>query len=130
MKKGLVWALIVLLLALTVSGCGGGSPSDALQGFLTAVDDNNYDQAKSYLTGAALARFNTEYFDGGVDYFHEKGGINEIEILDEYVYEDVAEVDFMVTYHSGFTEVASAMVIKEDGKWKLPEFGLSTPTPS
>jgi hypothetical protein len=122
MNRILVILVAVSLLALLTVGCGESSPSGTLKSFLKAVDDDDYSKARSCMTSEAAEELTPGLFNEAVAMCDEEEGIKQVSIIDEEITGDTAEVQFEIEFNSGFTDEATAYLVKDNGKWKLPEF--------
>jgi hypothetical protein len=120
-----------LLAFLTIScgGNGGNPPSDTINNFYRAIEDEQYSEAKNYLTASALEEFTSDMFDLGVRGMNAAGGLKDIHIIDtEYheneagEYTEWAEVNYRVTFNNGSYDEAAHTLVVEDGKWKIADF--------
>ncbi|PIP49076.1 MAG: hypothetical protein COX14_01210 [Chloroflexi bacterium CG23_combo_of_CG06-09_8_20_14_all_45_10] len=124
MKKGVALIAVLVLLSLLVSGCGGGSPSDAVKAFYKAGNEGNYAKAKSYLsihTQMAMEMWplGMPSFEEQMDAATKEGTIARIDIKGGEEYGYMAILYLTLHYRDGSQEKDTVQLKKEDGKWKI-----------
>ncbi len=135
MKKNLLFAFAIVLVASLMVSCGGGgggaagnSPSKSVENLFDNLKSENYDKAASafYLEeDASLSDSESQKIKALLmaanEEYEKKGGIKDIEILEENVSEDgtSGKVKFKVIYGNGDEDNENYNVKKIDGDWKL-----------
>ena len=121
-RLSIVLLVVIGLFAVLAAGCGSNTPSGTVTKFFKAIDDGDYSKAKSYLTSSALEEFTPSLFDIVVEMMEGEEGLKQINIIEEEIRDDSAEVHFEIEFRNGSTDDATAYLIKENGNWKFPRF--------
>jgi len=116
-------ALFIIFIFMGILGCGS-SPSGTVKDFYKYVEKGEVNKASDLISkpgkelmnqlgGANNALIHTN------EVISKKGGIKNIEILNEDTKGDISNIKFQITYGNGSTTIDSQKLIKEDGKWKI-----------
>lgn len=118
-KKGLLWVAGALMLM----ACGGSGPKDALQKYLDAMQDKDYD---TFVDGM---NFRNEPSKEEKQAFalmlsekaNEKEGLKKFNVVsDSMLIEDsLAIVTYEVIYDDGRKDIEKQRMVKKDGKWLM-----------
>ena len=119
-RLSIILAIVIGLFAVLAAGCGSNSPSGTVKSLFKAIDNDDYSKAKSYLTSSALEEFTPGLFDLVVETMEEEGGLKQINIIEEEINDEFAEVHFEIEFKNGDTDNGTVYLIKENGKWKIP----------
>lgn len=134
MKKNLFYVIAIVLVSSLMVSCGGGggaagdSPSKAVEKLFDNLKSKNYDKAvnafyleeDTKLSDPEIQKIKALLMAANEEY-EKKGGIKNIEIVEENVSEDgtSGKVKFKVIYGNGDDDSESYNVKKIDGNWKL-----------
>lgn len=123
MKKMISFTLLTLF-ALTLIQCGSSSgPGDTVKEFFDAVENNNVKAASNLLAPELKTMLGDKKLEKALSEqskeIKEKGGISDIEILDEKIEENTATLKFKITYANGEVKEDNAKLIKKDDEWKI-----------
>lgn len=130
--NGTIWLLTISLLMLLavlafaiLTGFGGpyGSPAEVIKAFYSACNSGNYSVAERLLVPDRLLTSDIAAVDGGLrgicDVETNQGHLQKVEILQQEVRGDVAQVRYMLYYADGSaTEEIQGLVMKH-WVWKI-----------
>lgn len=120
-------SLSLTFVALLITSCGivSKSPAEVVQVAYMAANAGNYSEAGEHLSKETHAAMEGGLgaLAGGMkgiwDEVTRDGTIERIEILEENIRGEGAEVRFRIHYKDGQTEEEDEPLIKEDGKWRI-----------
>ncbi len=124
MKKSILPALIAIIVAVLliplISGCGSRTPEQTVSGFFKAIEDGNYNKAKTFITTRMRneAGDSDEAFDEMAESPGMEMGDNPWADADNLLSEitgDTANV-----WHKDFS-MMKWVLKKEGGKWKIDD---------
>lgn len=132
MKKNGILFVLVLVLTITAISCGSGSsgstPSDAVEKLFKYIKAEDYDNAISMfyfeeneeMSDADMQKIKALLMAENEEY-EKKGGLKDIEIVEESVDDDgtSGDVDFKIIYGNGDEDKRNYDVRKVNGNWKL-----------
>lgn len=115
------------LILLMSASCGldSRSPAEVVESAYMAANAGEYSKANEYLSAEArsAAEGALGALVGGTkgiwDKMTRNGEIDRIEILEEKIRGEGAEVRFKIHFKDGRTKDDDEPLIKEDGKWKI-----------
>jgi len=119
----IVTIIITLLLMPLIAGCASRTPEQTVSGFFTAIGDENYNKAKTFVS----TRMKNE--DGASDADYEAMGESTGMDGEEIPYTDienlVSEMDGenAIVWHKDF-EAMKWVLVKEGGQWKIDDVDL------
>lgn len=113
-------ACVCVIFALA---CAGRSPSSAVKSFYRAIGEGKTDDALGLLSEQTIATIGKDKLRAGLQGATrkalDKGGIKEVQITDEQVANEVANVTVVVTYGNGTTETEKVKLVKEGAGWRV-----------
>jgi len=126
-KSYLVILLAVALFPLLLNSCSTPTPSETVEDMLQQIGKGNVEKSVDYLaTGEeGLTEEERQKLEGlysqTKSVMDEKGGVKNVEILQEEIAEDgqSAVVSAKITYGDGSSQEMQQKMIMEDGKWKV-----------
>lgn len=121
--------LIVVLVILSFN-CGtrrkgkeAQSPGETVKAVYMAANDGWYSETKKYIYSEVLNSINqnlgTLHLVKQWDIYTRNGKIEKIEILNEIIRGERAEVYFKVYFKDGETKQDQDLLLKEGGQWKI-----------
>lgn len=118
-RAGSVVALLGLLL---LTACGS-SPAGIVERYYASVEAGEIEEALSYMSPQWVGQWGTEKVRSALVQMNrqvaEKGGIDNVEILEETETGEVGTVQVKVTFGNGEEETQGFDLTKIDGEWKL-----------
>ncbi len=115
-------SLVALLLVCTTA-CSGGSPSGTVKEFYARVEAGKLDATLELLSNQARSQVSSDKMKQGLQeatrQIDAKGGIKRIDVIEEKVIGETAEVNVRITFGNGSEETDQSSLIKEDGKWRI-----------
>jgi Domain of unknown function (DUF4878) len=116
--------LLLLTIAASLVGCGlFGSPSKAMKNFYYALEAGRLDDAMKMVSSQTKGSMGEQKLRAVLSdltgKIKERGGIDSIEITNEEVTGQIADVSGTVTYGNGTSEAFTQKLFKEDGEWKV-----------
>lgn len=114
-------AMLVMVGSLALVGCGGsGGPGDTVKDLMTAMEKGDAGKVKELAPGMKM--LGDDKLEGMVEQMKleakKKGGIKDIEIIEEKIDGDKATVKYKVTMGDGTSDGEDEMqLIKDEGKW-------------
>ena len=126
-KKSLL-ALLLMTMSFALVACGKG-PAATLEDAMYAIAEGDQDTAIEIMPPRLRAAFGDDKLKqmlieakSGLD---EKGGIDDIEVLEENVNDQKAEVKMKITYGNGTSDTETTKMIKIDDKWMISDEGMN-----
>ncbi len=131
MRKSGFAMVAALLLTLAVGACHGGlspfsaSPSTVVKGFYTNCNAGDYSKAEDALSSDAqkLLHGDLGAMAGGVkgacDKMTQGGTMTSVEILNETIRGEGADVNSRLHFKNGSTSEDHEPMVKEKGEWKI-----------
>lgn len=120
---GLVGLLAVGGLIALLFSAGGGGPAATAEDFFRAVEEGNVEQARGMMASDMRMLLNDQKLNMAMaqnqNKVQQRGGLQDIEILEETINDQQAFVKLRLVYGDGYTEVQNAKLIQEDGDWKV-----------
>ena len=129
--NGTIWLLTISLLmlvavlafAILTGFVPYGSPAEVIEAFYSACNSSNYPVAERLLLPDRLLTSDIAAVDGGLrgicDEETKQGHLQKVEILQQDVSGEVAQVRYMLYYADGSaTEEIQGLVMKH-GVWKI-----------
>lgn len=110
-----------LALSALLAGCQP-SPQSTVKGFFKDLEGGEINQAADTLSEEASQLYGSKLKMGlqqAPEEIEAIGGIKKIEITDEEINGDLAEVAYVIEFGDGSTESGTMELIKEDGDWKI-----------
>ena len=103
--------------------CAGNSPSSAVKSFYKAIGDGKTDTALSLLSERTVATIGQEKLRAGLQKATrdalDKGGITDVQIIDEQIASEIANVTVVVKYGNGTTDTEKVKLVKDRSGWRL-----------
>lgn len=117
----IVALVLVLAGSFAITSCQKvfESPSDVVRSFFDAIEQGKYAKARSYVHLAVREQFTLEEFDSAREFFARRRGIKRIDIVNESIRGELAEVSYTVHFKDGTSEKGTFFLEKEEGKWKI-----------
>lgn len=121
-----VGGLVVLLVigglaALLLSG--GSSPAKTASDFFWALEQGNVEEAKGMMSGQLRAvlddRKLTMVLAQNRAVAEQRGGLQDIEVVQETINNETALVRLKLVYGDGHTDIQNTKLILEDNDWKI-----------
>jgi hypothetical protein len=124
MRKPRLSIVLLICATLVLSGCGlFSSPSRATKNFYLAVEAGNLEEAIKLVSNKAKSGMGEEKMRAMLGEATRKikqhGGIEQIEITNEEVIGEIADVIGTIKYKDGTVENINQKLAKENGDWKL-----------
>ncbi|MBN1199709.1 MAG: DUF4878 domain-containing protein [Bacteroidales bacterium] len=134
MKKNAILFASLLIMAIGLTSCGGGTvsksdtPSDIVVKVYNLMDSKDYKQASSMFVngdGEQLTEEEKTKLEGliamGNAQNEKKGGLKEVIIIEEKISEDgnSATVKYNILFKDGSDDDEKAKFKKADGKWYM-----------
>lgn len=120
---GLV-ALLVIggIVTLLFSG-GSSSPARTASDFFWALEQGNVDEARGMMSSQLRAVLNDQKLSMVLAQnramAEQRGGLKDIEVVEETINERSALVRLKLVYGDGYTDVQNTKLILEDNEWKI-----------
>jgi Domain of unknown function (DUF4878) len=112
-----------VLIVLSVLACAGNSPGSAAKGFYKAIGDGKTDEALDLLSEKTVSTIGKDKLSAGIQKATraalDKGGMADVEITNEQVANEVANVTVVVKYGNGTAETEKVKLVKEASGWRL-----------
>lgn len=119
--------LLTVFTALSLSACFGGGPADTVEDFYRHVEQGELDDAAELMSKSVVSQVGIDKLKQGLQQatrqVDAKGGIREIEVVEEKVIGEIAEVTVKITYGNGDEVTEKSSLIEEDGRWRLQSSG-------
>ncbi len=120
---GLVALLVIGGLVALLFSSGGGSPAKTATNFFWALEQGNVEEAKGMMSSQLRAVLNdqklTMVLAQNRAMAEQRGGLKDIEVVQETVNEQSALVRLKLIYGDGYTDVQNTKLILEDNEWKI-----------
>jgi len=118
------WALsAALTVAILLAACVGSSPSATVKAFYNAVSKGQTDKAIDLISEQTVNRIGRDKLRLGIQHsaqeMLEKGGVKDLDVTEEKVAGDVAQVTVIIKYGNGSQEVENVKLVKESKGWRL-----------
>jgi len=123
MKKIALFTLLILTV-LMISSCGlfSPGPGKVVEKFYRYVEKGELESAKNLFAkqiqeamgGKLMAGLSEE-----TNHIKDKGGVKDIEIINEEITGESARVTARVSYGNGSDKSDNTKLIKENGAWKI-----------
>jgi len=123
MKNIKTLSIFFFAAALIYIGCGSAStPADVAKGFFKRIEKNDK-SALDLMSSKVVEGIGREKLEKGLEKesekIKEKGGISSIEVIEEKIEEESADLKLKIVYGNGTEKTDKAKLVKEDGKWKI-----------
>ncbi len=122
-RKWFASAGLVLAVSLALVGCGGPKPGATVKAWTSAMNSGEYSKVEQFLSKSVVAQSKeaggTDAIKMMADMLTKNGQMTSIDITEEKVEGDTANVKFTVHYKDGTTEPGDVKLVKEDGGWKI-----------
>lgn len=120
MKK-LTLVLFIVVISLLTACSGGEGPSEAVESFYDAANDFEYSTAEKWVAEEVYnyVESSGNSLTEGIDGFTRGGNVESMDILDETVTGEKAEVIVKVTFKDGSTDTKEIPMYFEDDVWKI-----------
>lgn len=122
MRKNLV-NYAACFCTIFVLACAGSSPSSAVKSFYRAIGEGKTDDALGLLSEQTISTVGKEKLLSGLQGATRdalaKGGIKEVEITNEQVANEIANVTAVIKYGNGTAETETIKLVKETMGWRL-----------
>ncbi len=109
-----------LVLALA---CAGGSPASAVKSFYKAIGDGRTEDALDLLSQRTISTVGKDKLRAGLQKATrdalDKGGITDVQITQEQIANDIANVTAIVKYGNGTAQTEKIQLVKEGMGWRL-----------
>lgn len=113
----------LILATILIAGCSATSPSDVVKEFHSRIEAGELESAIEFLSSGTLSRVSPDKLKQGLQQttrqIDSKGGIKKIEIVEEKVIGETAEVTVKIYFGDGTEHTDRSSLIKEDGKWRI-----------
>lgn len=130
MKSRMFFLALALCASVFVMACGSSGPSGTLKSYIGHMEKGDSESAMKMVSTAKMPagmKDSKEFKDKMKQVGDEaakdikgKGGIKSVNIKDEKINGDNADVKFTITYGNGTEEKEeTAKLIKENGEWKI-----------
>lgn len=121
MRRSLKLAVCICLILITA--CAGRSPASAVKSFYKDIGEGKIDDALGLLSSQTVATVGKEKLRTGLQKATrdalDKGGITDVQITNEQVANEIANVTVVVKYGNGTTETEKVKLVKEGSGWRL-----------
>lgn len=112
----------VLLLGLLLGACARG-PAGTVESFYRHLEQGELDAAIELVSDATVSQLGEDKLRVGLrevtQDIQDKGGLDEIEIVEEKTTGEVSEVTVVLHYGDDSTERETIDLVQKDGAWKL-----------
>ena len=130
MKSRLFVVGIALCVSVFVVACGSSGPAGTVKDYISYMEKGDMDSAMKLMSNKQVTKemretkeFKDKMKQAGEASSKEiksKGGVKSVNIKDEKITGDNAEVKFTITYGNGTEDKENtAKLVKEDGEWKI-----------
>lgn len=123
--KSFLAIFVAILLVSLLAGCSlfSSSPGKTVEKFYRAVEAGEIDTAAGYLSNKVLQNLGYEKLKQGLTQqtrnINDKGRIRTIEITNEDIIGETAQVTVKVTFGNGETTTEKINLVKEEGDWRI-----------
>jgi hypothetical protein len=108
---------------LLVFACAGNSPASTVERFYRDIGDGKVDDALDLLSEQTIKTIGKEKLLAGLRKATraalDKGGIKGVEITNEQIANELANVTAIVRYGNGSAETERVKLVKESLSWRL-----------
>ena len=115
--------LAVFTALLLFSACAGNSPASTVKRFYRDIGDGKVDDALDLLSAQTITTVGKEKLLAGLQKATraalDKGGIKDVEITNEQIANELANVTAIVRYGNGSAETEKVKLVKESMSWRL-----------
>jgi hypothetical protein len=119
---GLV-ALLVIGGLVAVLFSGGNSPAKTASDFFWALEQGNTEEATSMMSSELRALLSEQKLNRALEKDRaraaKRGGLEDIEVMQETINEGTAAVRLKLIYADGHTDVQNMRLVLEDNDWKI-----------
>jgi len=120
-SKHYVW--VPMLIAALAAGCSAQGPEAVARAFYNHLEDGEIEAAIDLLSSQTVGQIPREKLRAGfrevaLD-IEKKGGIDELELVDQTVKGEIARLSMAVRYGNGSTENETVVLVREDGAWRI-----------
>jgi uncharacterized protein DUF4878 len=123
MKRQSLSFYAVLVLAVLPLACVGHSPSATVKAFYKAVSEGHTDEAIDLLSARTINTVGRDKLRAGIQNsaqkMLDKGGVKSMDVTEEKVAGDVAQVTIILKYGNGEQEIENVKLVKEEKGWRL-----------
>jgi ketosteroid isomerase-like protein len=103
--------------------CASNSPASAVKRFYKAIGDGKTDDALDLLSDRTVSTAGKEKLRAGIQNATraalDKGGMKDVQITNEQVASEIANVTAVVRYGDGTAQTEKVKLVKEGLGWKL-----------
>lgn len=114
---------LLLATALLTSGCFKPGPAATVKSFYHHMEKGELDEAIELMSADARSDVPRDKMKVGMQQatreLADKGGIKSINVLNEDVIGQTAEITVEIKYGNGDTDVDKNSLIQENGKWRI-----------
>ena len=113
---------VVLFVFLGCSNVTQGSPSEVVKITYKLGNEGKYTETEQYLSADVLMAVKNQKIaplKKTWDYYTRNGSLEKIEVLEENIRGEGADVKFRLHFKDGKSKDKSEPLIKENGKWKI-----------
>jgi hypothetical protein len=122
MKKRIVVHAACVCVFLVLA-CAGGSPGSAAKSFYKAIGDGKTDDALDLLSERTVSTVGKDKLRAGLQKATraalDKGGMADVQVTNEQVANEIANVTVVVKYGNGTAETEKVKLVKESFGWKI-----------
>lgn len=125
----ILWVAAGLVALLAIGGLvavlfsGGSSPAKAASDFFWALEQGNTEEATSMMSSELRAVLNDQKLGMVLAQNRamasQRGGLKDIEVLQETINDKTALVRLKLVYADGYTDVQNTKLVLEDDEWKI-----------
>ncbi len=125
MKRFIQLIALAIVFSFVFVNCGGGpsGPKEIVKESFTMMEENDQSGLKDLLSSQVKTMVDDKKLEQGMTKKYEeikgKGGISNIEFLEEDIQDNEANFKVKITYGDGSTETEKTKLVKEEGDWKL-----------
>ncbi len=120
---GLVALLVIGGLVAVLFSSGSSSPARTASDFFWALEQGNVEEAKGLMSSQLRAVLNdqklTMVLAQNRAMAEQRGGLKDIEVVQETITEQTALVRLKLVYADGYTDGQNVKLILEDNDWKI-----------
>src|SRR5512135_3465027 len=122
MKRRLT-VLAVCVCVIFALACADSSPASAVKSFYKAIGDGKIDDALALLSQRTISAVGKEKLRTGLQKATrdalDKGGITDVQITNEQIANEIANVTAIVKYGNGTAQTEKIQLVKEGTGWRL-----------
>lgn len=122
-RKG--FAAIAVTSSLLFAACGPriSAPAQTLKDFNYHVEARETAEARELMSESIQAMLPTEKMalvvTEAAEEFERRGGIDQIQIDEEDIDGDIAQITFTIQFGDGTTESGTERLVREDDEWRI-----------